>query len=114
MFLETEKRPSGEPHRETRGKPEITKLSQAIREGAKLRPQGFHGVMGQLEAGTSCAMLAAYEAENGYPTGDFDSMDLRQWRLKRWGEDSVLVVGWNDGARLTREAIAEKLELQGL
>ena len=48
------------------------KLSEAIRLGAMIRPQGFHGLFGE---GKSCAMGAALEAV-GFPYEDIPSNQL--------------------------------------
>lgn len=106
-------------------------LSEAIREGAKLRPQAHHGM---LLAGGTCAMGAAAEAI-GFSTREidygcyFDLLDLYPYARttettcpvvscgKAWDFDNKsrtylgqLIVHLNDDHRWTREAIADWLE----
>jgi hypothetical protein len=101
----------------------LTKLSQLIREGAKLRPQTTGRFWWE---GKSCALGAAYEAACGHiPAGG----DEGPWVLssfasavqcKAWGElqrlfpdapyDKIYVR--NDRGD-TREQIADWLEAQG-
>lgn len=106
MFVETDKRPQGEPIREN----DLLKLSGAIREGCKLRPQGFGN---EWTDGKSCAMGAAAEAR-GIPYGRFVSVG---WAASMWPSvprDLIYEVAkMNDGG-MTREAIADWLEAQGL
>src|SRR5690242_5885500 len=86
------------------------KLSEAIRIGARLRPQGFGGVLFQRRKGVSCALLAAYEAEKGYPapTETFASADLSDWASARFGEDMrIAVMTKNDAEGCSREEIAD-------
>jgi len=92
---------------------QITKLSQAIRIGAKLRPQGF----GQLWDGHgTCALGAAIEAIWGegsiysMPDGSRSYDDIR---LLFPFADRLNIDELNDKQRLTREQIADKLEAMG-
>lgn len=92
------------------------KLSRAIRIGAAKRPQGFGGVLIQRDMGTSCALLAAYEAENGYPSNHarFESPNLTDWANKRFGEKvRAMAMAKNDTEHWSRERIADWLEVQG-
>lgn len=85
----------------------ITKLSQAIRIGAKLRPQG----RGQLlYRGASCALGAAIEGMGLTPCDDMNFKDLQDM----FGSTlCAFVIDWNDNHGLTREQIADKLEALG-
>ena len=99
---------------------QITKLSQAIREGAKLRPQctGF-----TFRDGRSCALGAAYEAAFGYPTDDIYFSGDRDGEMARklhekfnipWSFSLPREVGmYMNDAGMTREAIADRLEAIG-
>lgn len=110
MFVETEKRPQGEPHGEPQVKP--MKLSEAIREGAKLRPQYFGA--DYFGNGGSCALGAAYEAVTGHghyyaddaPTIEdlFPSLTV-ELEMEIWDK--------NDQECLSREQIADWLEARG-
>ena len=100
------------------------KLSEAMREGAKLRPQGFgshfpgyhkHGE----EGCTSCALGAAMEAAgigpdawHAWPAGQYT---LAETFPHGYDYDIVgRVLDMNDKERKTREEIADWLEGQGL
>lgn len=110
------------------------KLSEAIREGAKLRPQCASAMFRQSDFTDgvlcSCALGAAYEAtfkEVPYMGGDInDDALLKAMRSlrKEYPElslyssvydlihDSALsvaIANWNDVDGLTREAIADRL-----
>lgn len=93
----------------------IKKLSEAIRAGAKLRPQarGFY-----FASGASCALGAAYEAITGkyHEAGeDWDGPDMSRWFTNTFGLSSLLgtqVTEKNDAGK-TRESIADELESQG-
>jgi hypothetical protein len=90
---------------------QITKLSQAIREGAKLRPQCTKYFFG---GGGSCAFGAAYEAITGYKLPEYSTNGVEVLkRVPNYGGDlSCEIVRWNDSG-MTREAIADKLEALG-
>ena len=91
------------------------KLSDAIRIGAKLRPQ-CHG--GFSRDGGTCALGAAAEALG---------FDFRDWGLRGPSMYEVLerlpalrsarlrgkISQWNDYEKLTREQIADRLEAMG-
>lgn len=105
------------------------KLSEAIREGAKKRPQAFRGffrtVNGQL---CSCALGAAYEAATGKAIEDADTDDIAYGLEDAIGinpfELDAPVAGWeyalgnyiehlNDGLKHSREQIADWLQSIG-
>lgn len=118
MFLETEKRPQGEPFRES-SQETITKLSQAIRVGAMLRHQCTGDI---FKGGGSCALGAAYEAIFGHPGRDVTLPDDQASHLERlWGVipspkglSPVMDIGMNrNDSGWTRERIADWLESQG-
>lgn len=105
------------------------KLSEAIRNGAKLHPQAFCNYRTMAADGTiqTCVLGAAYEGLTGVlpPMGplegwlnDPDKLDPIERALAdafgvgRGVFDAVTV--WNDRERLTREAIADRVEAQGL
>lgn len=111
MFVE--EKTQGEPQPVKVG---TLKLSEAIRIGARYRPQGFGGVCNQLIAGKSCALLAAYEAVEGYPESDssFDSSSLSSWAERLFGFDArSFAMCHNDSLRWSRESIAAALESRG-
>lgn len=101
------------------------KLSEAMREGAKLRPQGFGGLfMNYPNDITSCAIGAAFEADTGL-------ISPSDGKFKEWASERGLtrimtggglglndlyeqIVQLNDYSRMTREVIADWLEEQGL
>jgi hypothetical protein len=115
----------------------VKKLSELIREGAKLRPQYFGSYFGLNDESflCSCALGAAFEAAGGSierylpnPPDDatWDSpVDIFQEAIgydpnsilvesmsgKPWLES--LIANWNDRDRLSREEIADKLEAMG-
>jgi hypothetical protein len=103
------------------------KLSTAIREGAKLRPQAF-GVFfdfkspDYIEPCASCAMGAAFEATTNYICSDLRLSHLEAFypelKIEKvwdksignlWGHITLL----NDERRWTREQIADWLEQEG-
>lgn len=102
------------------------KLSELIREGAKLRPQCsgaffvermYPSVGDELVTG-SCALGAAYEAATGMANTDLDSVDLFNEQMDEYCElppDAILdaVVDLNDNEGDTREEIADWLEREG-
>lgn len=98
----------------------ITKLSQAIRLGATFRPQQISHIT-NAERTTSCALMAAYEAVFGispkefcdYPIPTF--IDLRD-RLGIDKNSGVFcrVMNMNNHEHMSREAIADTLEAEGL
>lgn len=96
----------------------VLKLSDAIRLGAKMHPQGFEG---SFENGRTCAIGAAYVGMFGEPrvppnsiflTGDAVSK-LKAAGIWPEGLDSTTVWRMNDGNRWSRERIADWLEAQG-
>lgn len=88
------------------------KLSQAIRIGAKLRPQCFGHY---FRGGASCALTAAYEAYTGrVPTAV--SQSPADYLIKEHKVPSQLigdVIAWNDDLHMSREKIADKVEARG-
>ena len=88
----------------------VIKLSQAIRIGAKLRPQC---VGGMFVDGGSCAIGAAYEGL----TGKTGAGTRREYLVvvNHYGQ-AVLDMVWrmNDLEEMTREDIAHHLEARGL
>jgi len=104
------------------------KLSEAIRAGAKLRPQklgrsGEYFELGKYGQYCSCALGAAIEAIE--PTISRDAWSVYSKLHKYWPElkkdspfDNMLsldcqIVQWNDTSKLSREEIADKLEEMG-
>ncbi len=90
---------------------QITKLSQAIRIGARLRPQCFDGNI--FSGGKSCAIGAAYEGVTGRTF-----KGPRYSRVEEIFPDLTFALTeqiwmWNDSDGLTREQIADKLEKLG-
>jgi hypothetical protein len=103
------------------------KLSEAIRQGAALRPQAHGDYSRILEDDTicTCALGAAYEAITGVvPPSIYDSQSALVVDTvlntvfdanSRTGSAACRnVVRWNDEDGLTREEIAARLEAQGL
>lgn len=88
----------------------ITKLSQAIRIGALLRPQCQGITDGK---GGTCALGSAYEAMTGqFPPSTADAA----WFLMEAfpdAEDEVCNIFPLNDSGWTREAIADKLEAMG-
>jgi hypothetical protein len=114
MFLKTEERPAGEVQQAGR-----LRLSEAIRIGAKIRPQCKSFL---FFAGKSCALGAAYEAFFGHPGADgyWSDKDLRfmeSFGTKLRGKYPALpfveIVSRNDRGE-SRESIADWLQSQGL
>jgi hypothetical protein len=114
----------------------MKKLSELIREGAKLRPQYFGSYFGfrkdDPDTLCSCALGAAYEAA-GAPMETYLNPEGAScnWRspadvfTEAVGYDpnntqisgtwiESLVSRWNDLDRLPREEIADRLEALGL
>jgi hypothetical protein len=99
------------------------KLSEAIREGAKLRPQAFGSYFNKN--GRSCALGAAYEACTGEKNIDLSNPTF--WNaypelLEMQRVDSPYesfsylksaILYLNDRAKWTREQIADFVEQQG-
>jgi hypothetical protein len=114
MFVEHEKRDPG-ISREHSLTP--MKLSEAIREGAKLRPQGF----GELcEQGRTCALGAAIEGVWGY--GSVWAYETKDGKncidLATHFRNPHESLYWdittkNDHEKWSRERIADWLESQG-
>ncbi len=84
------------------------KLSDLIREGAKLRPQGF-GWM--FKDGCTCALAAAFEAKTGHPPTRGEDVHNT---LAITPATYRSVTRWNDHDRYTREHIADLLREKGL
>jgi hypothetical protein len=92
------------------------KLSEAIRKGARLRPQGtgwWH------RDGKSCALGAAYEALTGRITNDYSGVTLETIHIMATAFPAFYALTheigkMNDIQHLTREQIADWLEAQGL
>lgn len=91
---------------------EISRLSQAIRVGAKLRGQCRHALFDQ---GRSCALGAAYEALTGNtePVGTANVAWFLERKFRVPMPVLVQVTDYNDGLFWSRERIAEWLEAQG-
>ena len=98
------------------------KLSEAIRQGAAIRPQAYRDYCTRLPDGgyATCALGAAYEALTGQlpPSayGPVDHVDL--FLRGKYGEAYSIrrdaIVECNDEDRLSREEIAAQLEARGL
>jgi hypothetical protein len=103
MFLKTEERPAGEVQQVGR-----LRLSEAIRIGAKLRPQCRETF---FQHGRSCALGAAVEAITGKASADFQG----SWEKFFNAPDEVFgpILIRNDSGE-PRESIAAWLESQGL
>jgi len=106
----------------------VMKLSEAIRAGAKLRPQGFGSGL-ERKPGTSCATLAAGEAFLGVMCRD----EVQAYKvIKNAGIDTCnifltkcpqcdssgfslwcLCIHLNDTHRWSREEIADWLQREG-
>lgn len=106
MYVDTSVRPQGELIDAVA--PAKLKLSQAIRIGAKIRPQ----CRGEFFAnGGSCALGAAVEAITGKADANFPG----PWEVFFNAPDQIfgaLLVRNDDGQ--SRESIADWLEAQGL
>lgn len=97
------------------------KLSGAIRIGAAKRPQAF-GAFAALVYDVpegriaTCALGAAYEGLTGDIPPDSETQIFAVvGKGCSCSEDLlVLIVEWNDEARLTREEIAYRVEAHGL
>lgn len=106
MFLDD--KPQGEV---TEAPAKITKLSQAIRAGAKLRPQRTGAY---FHEGKSCALGAAYEGMYGYiddTTAMIATWVVQHFRLRESLVQEVIIR--NDKMLHTREQIADWLEAHG-
>ena len=111
MFVEHKEQGEAQP-----AKVGTLKLSEAMRIGAGIRPQGFGGVLAQLSRGTSCALHAAYEAIEGHPHPKISGASemLEKWACGfACGVIVEEVMDKNDSEKLTREQIADWLESQG-
>lgn len=87
------------------------KLSEAIRIGARMRPQGRSGAWAQYHEGTSCALMAAHEAITGEYTGE-----TNYWgTAEQLAPHTIIEKVWrlNDTERWSRERIANWLESEG-
>lgn len=82
------------------------KLSEAMRIGAKIRPQAF---LNYFIDGKSCALSAAYEGVTGHPWSP------ARWAVERGVPEDIVreILGMNDISRMSRERIADWLEAQG-
>lgn len=103
------------------------KLSEAIREGAKLRPQGFGSSFTTNANGElcSCAWGAAHEGLSGSPEITFAGAIMWKTHLKEsksliknpiTGRERMLsdtVIDLNDVHKWTREQIADYIESLG-
>ena len=88
------------------------KLSKAIREGAKLRPQGFWRFFPENGVVKSCSLGAAFEATFGHR--DYSSWrDLLPYYPELEGKLVDRIVHMNDVQLMTREQIADWVEEQG-
>lgn len=92
----------------------VFKLSEAIRVGAKLRPQCF-GFL--FRDGASCALGAAYEALGGIPI-DGDASDPAYCKIYdqlegRFGSDICYEAHDRNDRGASREAVADWLESEG-
>jgi hypothetical protein len=89
------------------------KLSEAMRLGAKIRPQAF-GMLWM--GGGSCALGAAAEGAGFIYGEDISRIDfwaaLQQVRKPPEFLESKLIA-WNDDEGMSREAIADRLEAMG-
>ena len=88
------------------------KLSEAIRAGAKLRPQAFFMM---FDGVGSCALGAAYEAVTGKVLDDFFVVSWSLLGLSPGVLDHNLwkaITEMNDKKRMTREEIADWVEEQ--
>lgn len=92
----------------------VLKLSEAMRIGAKIRPQTKHF---WHKDGKSCALGAAYEAMAGRPSSsgtDFrDHKKMNEW-FPCMPSMQTKIHERNDDLGWTREQIADWLESQGL
>lgn len=93
----------------------VTKLSEAIRIGAKIRPQGFTDLFAD---GKSCALGAAYEGATGSMCANYEYGKITK-QFPVIGNGSSLnslgekIYRMNDYQRKTREQIADWLAEQG-
>ncbi len=111
MFVEHKEVGEVQPHRERLPQP-ITKLSQAIREGAKLRPQCKSRYFSDY--GESCALGAAAEAIYGANRMTFKTEQIDSLGALVPSHDFISqIIGKND-CGWSRERIADWLESQGL
>ena len=86
------------------------KLSEAIRIGAKMKPQAFSRFQDNL---SSCALGAAFDALGGYDTVGSEWVD---YFLKEFSVSLKLlrdVILLNDTHHKSREQIADWLESEG-
>jgi hypothetical protein len=104
MFVDTKLRPQGEQH-----KVGTLKLSEAIRIGAKLRPQCRGNY---FEDGKSCVLGAAWEGAGFDDEAPYDYMYQVLWKFGI-NRLASLIASKNDAGE-SRESIADWLESQGL
>ena len=96
----------------------VLKLSEAIRIGAKLRPQSFGSF---FDGEATCAIGAAFEARSGYPSRDPnkivvvvpEALSLYRGIHVGLSDIGLKIVQRNDYLDATREEIADWLEAQG-
>lgn len=92
------------------------KLSQAMRIGARMRPQTRAGCL--FVDGASCALGAAYEGLTGKTCGTSEYHKVRQAFPAVNGKDGLNNLGFQIARKndrgWTREAIADWLESKGL
>jgi len=100
MFVDTQQRPQ-----------EKLKLSEAIRIGAKIRPQSFSGYWGDGD-GTSCVMGAAFEAV-GIPYRS-KGLDRARYFPSLTHVVAEEIFYRNDNLHQSREKISDWLKAQGL
>jgi hypothetical protein len=86
------------------------KLSEAMRIGARLRPQGFTAGLVREGDGTSCALQAAAEGKTGrflvWTNECARALGIEEWLMEK-------IYFLNDVERWSRERIADWLESQG-
>lgn len=89
-------------------------LSQAIAEGARLRPQAYESF---VDGNRSCALMSAYEATTGRRGNNISGLLFVPWYLsvKYHVPLSIIadIVDMNDGAKASREAIACEVKRRG-
>lgn len=93
----------------------FTKLSQAIRVGAKAHPQCFGRFISYSFEGIShtCALGAAYLVMGGDPLDTTRAGQMFSERFNIPVEISGKIVDWNDKLHWSRESIADELERMG-
>jgi hypothetical protein len=107
-FIDTEQRFAGEMQQKV-GR---MRLSEAIRIGARIRPQCSQ-VYGDEYAGTSCAIGAAWEAVTGQNPWEVEPLKLDEILGRTRAGIRSEIFSRNDSGE-SRESIADWLEAQGL